>query len=76
MCPFHYEMPLGYMGGIIMWILLIAALVLLVYFTVRAAGGGEKSGEVSENALDILKKRYAAGEISKEEFEEKKKDIL
>lgn len=30
----------------------------------------------SESALEILKKRYAKGEITKEEFDKMKKDVL
>ncbi len=69
----------GYgMGGgwwilwLIFWILVIIGLVLLIKYLWE--GGAVKRGQ--ESALEILKKRYARGEISKEEFEEKKKDLL
>ncbi len=67
----------GMMGGIwilglIFWILVIVGLVLLIKYLWE--GGGAKRTE--ESALEILKKRYARGEISKEEFEERKKDLI
>jgi len=58
--------------GFIFWILLFAGLILLIKYLWE--GGGRKRGE--ESVLDVLKKRYARGEINKEEFEEKKKDLI
>ncbi len=68
-----YGMGFGYMGFfvLIFWILLIVGLVLLIKYLWQ--GGSVKN---EESALEVLKKRYARGEISKEEFEEKKKDLL
>lgn len=56
------------------WLALIVGVVLLLVWAVRkfAAGAGQRS---EEPALYILKKRYARGEISREEFEEKKQGI-
>jgi putative membrane protein len=39
----------------------------------RGHGRGER--QESESAVDIVKKRYAKGEITKEEYEEIKKDL-
>ncbi len=58
--------------GLIFWILVIIGLVLLIKYLWE--GGGARREQ--ESALEILKKKYARGEISKEEFEEKKKDLL
>lgn len=64
---------IGWFGGgimmIVFWVLFIALLVWIV----REIGG--RNSKSSSNALDILKERYAKGEIGKEEFESKKKDL-
>ena len=61
--------------SIVFWILIIVGIVLLVVWVVQKAMGGGAGG-TEGSVLEILKKRYAGGEISKEEFEEKKRDLL
>jgi putative membrane protein len=63
---------LGGFGMVIIWIVIIAIIVILVKLFV---GSGKSHAEKSKSAMDILKERYAAGEINREEFEEKKHDL-
>jgi putative membrane protein len=66
---------LGILLGMVFWRSLIMSFGFLAVWAVqRATGGG--SSKTEESALEVLKKRYVRDEISKEEFEEKKRDIL
>ena len=58
-------------------LLLIGLFVLIVVAVVKWLSGSKMPFSVSdrENALEILKKRYAKGEIGKEEFERMRRDI-
>lgn len=62
-------------GGMFMWILLLIAIVLIVFSLMRASKGGSLGISSHETPLDVLKKRYAKGEITKETFDEMKKDL-
>ena len=53
----------------------IVAVVLWVKSWLEQGRPGSASRE-PDSALEILKKRYARGEISQEEFEEKRNDLL
>jgi putative membrane protein len=54
------------------WFLIIAGAVWLVLWLARRIG---VVGPARESPLDILKARYARGEISKAQFEELKRDL-
>lgn len=66
----------GMVFMLVFWVLIIAGIVLVVKWFVEQGKLGGTSGQAGESALDILKKRYARGEIGKEEFEVKKKDLV
>lgn len=55
-----------------MWLIVPVLVGVLIYFVVQASKSKSLSGSVTETPLDILKKRYAKGEIDKEKFNRKK----
>jgi putative membrane protein len=86
---YGYGMGSGMMGGygmgwfgeilmIIFWILIVVGLVFFIKWLIRNRKGHSNRSwsDSSSSALDILKERYARGEINEQEFEEKKRDLL
>lgn len=57
------------------WVAVIVGIVFLIRWLVISTGTGSRAARLEDSPLEILKKRYARGEIDKEEFEEKKKDL-
>jgi putative membrane protein len=69
-----WGMGFGMISMVLFWVLVILGIVILVKWI--AAGSSSGSGAPREKtALDILKERYARGEIDREEFEQKKRDL-
>ena len=67
------DMPFGF----IFMIPFFAGIFFLVARIVKkSAPGGNSTTSSGSNALEVLKERFARGEISKEEFTEMKKEIL
>lgn len=58
-----------------MMILWWGIIIAVVYFVVKAIIPQKGEMHKEDSAIEILKKRYARGEISKEEFNEKKNDV-
>ena len=63
-------MGLAGLSMLAFWGLLIVGVVLLV-----RALGGRRRGHGSGSPIDILKRRYATGELSREQYEQMRRDI-
>jgi putative membrane protein len=73
-------------GFSLWWILVPIIMMILCFFMMRGRRGSMMCGfgsraldclrtKVPDSAIDILDKRYAAGEINRDEYEEKKKTL-
>ena len=65
------HMIFGNLGALIFW----GVLALLIYVAVRATINRVGSDSKSNDPVDILQRRYARGEIDKEEFDRRMKDL-
>ena len=61
----------GVVHMLLFWVLVILGITVLV----RALSGGTRSEGERPHAVEILKARYAKGEITREQFEQMKRDV-
>lgn len=69
---------MGWFGPILtaaFWIAVIVGIVFLIRWLVLSSGTGSRKTNSQDSALEILNRRYARGEIDKEEFIETRKDL-
>jgi len=69
---------IGWFGGffmIVFWILIIIGLILVIKWLIQTTKKVREDGERESCAIDILKERYAKGEIDKYQFENMKADL-
>jgi putative membrane protein len=61
--------------GFLLMILFWGGIIALIVWAVRRSTGHRPNGLSVRSPLDIAKERYAKGEITKEQFEQIKKDL-
>jgi putative membrane protein len=65
-----WGVPFMMVGGTLAWILVLAALGIGIWWLVKRSRRASGS-----SALALLRERYARGEITREEFEARRKDL-
>jgi putative membrane protein len=63
-------------GGLVVWIILPVAIGAMIYLVTRNLYASQMDdASRHETPLEILKQRYARGEITKDEFERMKQSL-
>ena len=62
-------------GGVFMWFLFLVLVAVVIFLLVRTSKLSGPAPRPVETPLDILKKRYAKGEITKEEYNRMKQEL-
>jgi putative membrane protein len=73
MDPFGWGMGFGGLLMLLFWILVILGIIAVVKWLVSTSSNRDRGS--GKTALEILKERYVRGEIDREEFEQKKRDL-
>lgn len=63
----------GWIFMLLFWGLVVAGLIAIVKWLMTGSGSG--SPPAAKTPLQILEERYARGEIDRDEFEQKKRDL-
>ena len=65
----------GIFGGLLMMILFWGIVIALIVFAVRWFSDNRGAGRTRRDAIDILRERFASGEIDEEEFDRRRKAL-
>ncbi len=71
-----YGYDMHWFGGfwmIFFWVLVLVGIIFLVYFLIKKSSDTGQTS--SRNPMDILRERYAKGEITEEEYHRAKKEF-
>jgi putative membrane protein len=67
--------PFGWVMMVVVWALIIGGIALLAIWLLREGAPSVSGVSSSARALDILKERYARGEITHEQYDQMRRDI-
>ncbi|WP_354675034.1 SHOCT domain-containing protein [Cupriavidus alkaliphilus] len=74
-----WGMGFGFLFMILFWTLVVLAIVALVRWLMRESqatrGQGKQESPRDKTPLEIVQERYARGEIDREEYEQKRRDL-